>query len=135
MTPPATATGTATTARRRRSLSLRGRLLAGLIGLTAVFLVVMGVVSSLVLGHLEQNQFNTNLKLAARQSIGQIIQSTDGFAAAYLSPRTGVTGVLTPNSAAAAEMRDYLGSLGGKSAAQVGDFAARPRALRASRST
>ena len=60
MTPPDTATGTATTARRRRSLSLRGRLLAGLIGLTAVFLVVMGVVSSLVLGHLEQNQFNTN---------------------------------------------------------------------------
>ena len=69
MTPPATATPAATTARRRRSLSLRGRLLAGLIGLTAVFLVVMGVVSSLVLGHLEQNQFNTELKLAARQSI------------------------------------------------------------------
>jgi signal transduction histidine kinase len=121
VTPPATATGTAATARRRRSLSLRGRLLAGLIGLTAVFLVVMGVVSSLVLGHLEQNQFNTNLKLAARQPIGQIIQSSDGFAAAYLSPRTGAAGVLTPNSAAAAEMRDYLGSLGGKSAAQVGD--------------
>ena len=30
--------------------------------------------------------------------------------------------MLTPNSAAAAEMRDYLGSLGGKSAAQVGDL-------------
>jgi two-component system, OmpR family, sensor kinase len=119
VTRPATATGTATTARRRRSLSLRGRLLAGLIGLTAVFLVVMGAVSSLVLGHLEQSQFNADLKLAARQSIGQIIQSTDGFAAAYLSPRAGVAGVLTPNSAAAAEMRDYLGALSGKSAAQV----------------
>jgi signal transduction histidine kinase len=122
VTPPATATPAATTARRRRSLSLRGRLLAGLIGLTAVFLVVMGAVSSLVLGHLQQNQFNTDLKLAARQSIAQIVQSTDGFAAAYLSPRTGASGALTPNSAAAAEMHDYLGALSGKSAAQVDDY-------------
>jgi hypothetical protein len=34
----------------RRSLSLRARLLIGLIALTAVFLVVMGVVSTVVLG-------------------------------------------------------------------------------------
>jgi signal transduction histidine kinase len=122
VTPPATATGTGATSRRRRSLSLRGRLLTGLIGLTAVFLVVMGAVSSLVLGHLEQNQFNTDLKLAGRQSIGQIIQSTDGFAAAYLSPRTGASGALTPNSAAAAEMHEYLGALSGRSAAQVDDY-------------
>jgi signal transduction histidine kinase len=122
VTPPTPPTGAARTARRRRSLSLRGRLLIGLIGLTAIFLVVMGVVSSLVLGHLEQNQFNTDLKLAARQSITQIVQSTDGFAAAYLSPRTGASGTLTPNSAAAAEMRDYLGGLSGKSAAQVDDY-------------
>ena len=119
MTSPDAAASTATTARRRRSLSLRGRLLVGLIGLTAIFLVVMGVVSSLVLGHLEQNQFNTDLRLAGRQSVAQIIQSTDGFAAAYLSPRTGASGELTPSSSAAAEMRDYLGSLAGKSAAQV----------------
>ena len=121
MTPPDAPARTATTARRRRSLSLRGRLLVGLIGLTAIFLVVMGVVSSLVLGHLEQNQFNTNLRLAGRQSFGQIIQSTDGFAAAYLSPRTGASGELTPSSSAAAELRDYLGALSGKSAAQVGE--------------
>ena len=132
--PAATATGTAARARRRRSLSLRGRLLAGLIALTAVFLVVMGVVSSLVLGHLEQSQFNTDLKLAARQPIAQIVQATDGFAAAYLSPRTGASGELTPNSAAAAEMRDYLGALSGKSAAQV-EASLRARAARASRST
>ena len=122
MTPPAPATGTATTARRRRSLSLRGRLLAGLIGLTAVFLVVMGAVSSLVLGHLQQSQFNTDLELAAGRPIAQIIQSTDGFAAAYLSPRTGASGTLTPNSAAAAEMSDYLGALSGKSATRVYDY-------------
>ncbi|HEY5395615.1 MAG TPA: HAMP domain-containing protein, partial [Trebonia sp.] len=120
MTPPDAATSSSSTiAQRRRSLSLRGRLLIGLIGLTAIFLVVMGVVSSLVLGHLEQNQFNTDLKLAGRQSVAQIIQSTDGFAAAYLSPRTGASGELTPSSAAGTEMRDYLGALSGKSAAQV----------------
>jgi signal transduction histidine kinase len=122
VTSPATATSTSRSARRRRSLSLRGRLLIGLIALTAVFLVVMGVVSSLVLGHLQQNQFNTDLKLAGRQPVAQIIQSTDGFAAAYLSPRTGASGELTPNSAAAAEMRDYLGALTGKSASQVDGY-------------
>ncbi len=75
---------------RRRSLSLRARLLVGLIALTTVFLVVMGVVSGVVLGTLEQNQFNTELRLAAKQPVAAIIAGTDGFAAAYLSPRTGV---------------------------------------------
>jgi signal transduction histidine kinase len=119
VTPSTTTTSTATTARRRRSLSLRGRLLAGLIALTAVFLVVMGVVSSVVLGHLEQSQFNSDLKLAARQPVAQLVQATDGFAAAYLSPRTAAYGELTPSSAAAAEMRGVLGTLSGKSAAQL----------------
>jgi len=108
VTPPTPATGTARTARRRRSLSLRGRLLLGLIGLTAIFLVVMGVVSSLVLGHLEQSQFNNELKFAAGQSIASIAKGTDGFSAAYLSPRTGEYGELTPStgSAAAASLTD-----------------------------
>ncbi len=101
MTPSTTAaTPAATTARRRRSLSLRGRLLAGLIGLTAIFLVVMGVVSSLVLGHLEQSQFNCELKLAARQPVTAIAKGAGGFAAAYLSPRTGDYGELTPSTGA-----------------------------------
>jgi signal transduction histidine kinase len=114
-----TAAGRAGTPRRRRALSLRARLLAGLIALTAVFLVVMGVVSSVVLGHLEQSQFNSDLKLAARQPVAQLVQATDGFAAAYLSPRTAAYGELTPSSAAAAEMRGVLGTLSGKSAAQL----------------
>ena len=123
MTPPASpATPAATTVRRRRSLSLRGRLLIGLIGLTAIFLVVMGVVSSLVLGHLEQGQFNSELKLAARQPITAIAKGSGGFSAAYLSPRTGDNGELTPSTGSGAEMRDYLGALTGKSAAQVDDY-------------
>ena len=71
----------------RRTLSLRARLLIGLIALTAMFLVVMGVVSTVVLGRLEQNQFNAELRLAARQPVGQIAEGPDGFAAAYLSLR------------------------------------------------
>jgi len=108
VTPPTSATGTAVTARRRRSLSLRGRLLIGLIGLTAIFLVVMGVVSILVLGHLQQSQFNSELKFDARQNITAIAKGPGGFSAAYLSPRTGDYGELTPStgSAAAASLTD-----------------------------
>ena len=103
----------------RRSLSLRARLLAGLIALTAVFLVVMGVVSTVVLSNLEQNQFNAELQLAARQPVPQIAKATDGFAAAYLSLRTGDAGELTADSPAAAELREMLGGLAGKRPAQV----------------
>jgi signal transduction histidine kinase len=113
---------TTAAAGRRRSLSLRARLLAGLIALTATFLVVMGVVSTVVLGTLEQDQFNTELRLAARQPASAISKATDGFAVAYLSPRTGVYGELTPSSPAADEMRDLLASLGGKSATEVAEY-------------
>jgi two-component system, OmpR family, sensor kinase len=103
----------------RRSLSLRARLLAGLIALTAIFLVVMGVVSTLVLGTLEQDQFNTELRLAARQSVGEIEKAPAGYSAAYLSLRTGTAGELTPSSPAAAELRQLLDSLAGKRPVKV----------------
>ena len=106
----------------RRSLSLRTRLLAGLIALTATFLVVMGVVSTVVLRTLEQNQFNAEVRLAARQSVQEIAQGTDGFAAAYLSLSTGATGELTGGSPAAAELRAVLGGVAGESAAQVSAY-------------
>ena len=106
----------------RRSLSLRTRLLAGLIALTATFLVVMGVVSTVVLRTLEQNQFNAEVRLAARQSLQEIAQGTDGFAAAYLSLRTGATGELTAGSAAAAELRTLLAGVAGQSATQVSAY-------------
>jgi signal transduction histidine kinase len=104
---------------RRRSLSLRARLLTGLIALTAVFLVVMGVVSTVVLGRLEQNELNSSLQLVVRQSVAQIAEGPDGFAAAYLSVRTGAYGELTPDSAAGEELRQFLGTLAGKSRSQV----------------
>jgi signal transduction histidine kinase len=104
---------------RRRSLSLRARLLAGLIALTAIFLVVMGVVSTIVLGTLEQNQFNTELRLAARQPVASIESRPSGYSAAYLSVRTGITRELTPSSAAAAELSQLLEGLAGKPAKEA----------------
>ncbi len=104
---------------RRRSLSLRARLLAGLIALTAIFLVVMGVVSTLVLGTLEQNQFNTELRLAARQSVGEIERAPAGYSAAYLSLSTGITGELTPSSTTGAELSQLLEGLAGKPTGEV----------------
>jgi two-component system OmpR family sensor kinase len=104
---------------RRRSLSLRARLLTGLLATTAVFLVVMGVVSTLVLSKLEQDQLNSSLKLIVRGSVSQIAAGPDGFAAAYLSVRTGAYGELTPDSAAGQELRQFLGTLAGKPRLQV----------------
>jgi signal transduction histidine kinase len=112
-------TGGRAVTRGRRSLSLRARLLAGLIALTAVFLVVMGVVSVLVLGTLEQNQFNTELQLAAKQSVGEIARAPAGYSAAYLSLRTGTTGELTPSSPATTELRQVLDGMAGQPTTQV----------------
>src|SRR6201999_3500326 len=73
----------------RRSLSLRARLLTGLIALTAMFLVVMGVVTTVVLGTLERNQLNGEVRLASRQSLVSLQAGTDGFSAVYLSLDSG----------------------------------------------
>jgi two-component system OmpR family sensor kinase len=92
-------------------MSLRARLLIGLIALITVFLVVMGVVSTLALSNQEQDEFNANLRLVIGQSVPQIAKAPDGFAAAYLSLRTGATGQLTPDSTTGEELQQYLGSL------------------------
>ncbi len=104
---------------RRRSPSLRARLLAGLIALTAIFLIVMGVVSTVVLSTLEQNQSDAELRLAARQPVMDIAKATDGFDGAYLSLGTAKAGELTPGSAVSAELREMLARLAGKPAAGV----------------
>ncbi len=82
----------------RRRGSLRARLLAGLIGLTAVFLVVMGAVVVVVLGQLDRNQFNAEVRLASRESVSMMAAGTDGFSAAYLSLDGGAAGSLTTDS-------------------------------------
>jgi len=94
-----------------RSISLRTRLLIGLIALTTAFLVVMGVASTLVLGTMEQNGLDSSLKLVVRQSAVQIVRNPDGFAAAYVSLGTGAHGELTPDSQEGQELSQYLGTL------------------------
>jgi signal transduction histidine kinase len=100
-------------------MSLRARLLIGLMLLITVFLVVMGVVSTLALSTLEQNEFDSNLKLVIGQSVSQIAKGPDGFAAAYLSVRSGATGELTPDSATGEELRQFLGTVAGKPRARL----------------
>ena len=56
----------------RGRLSLRSRLLAGLITVTALFLIIMGVVTTVVLGNSEQNQFNSDLSLTARIKLTEV---------------------------------------------------------------
>ncbi len=101
------------------SLSLRARLLAGLIVLTTTFLVVMGVVTTIVLGTLERDQLNAEVRLAASQSVSSMAAGTGGFSAAYLSLDSGATGILTPASTTADALLAAARSYKGLSATQV----------------
>ncbi|HXT91895.1 MAG TPA: HAMP domain-containing sensor histidine kinase [Trebonia sp.] len=107
------------TNRARRSLSLRARLLAGLIALTTIFLVVMGVVTTIVLGTLERDQLNAEVRLAASQSVTSMAAGVGGFSAAYLSVDSGATGTLTPDSGTADTLLAEARSLKGLSSDQV----------------
>jgi two-component system, OmpR family, sensor kinase len=97
----------------KKKWSLRARLLAGLITVTGVFLVVMGLVSTFVLGNLERDQFSTGLELAARSSPAEIAQKPGDFGAAFFSKPTGRVAVLNnpPVSRTSAELQRWLGQL------------------------
>jgi two-component system OmpR family sensor kinase len=105
----------------RRSLSLRARLLAGLIALTTTFLVVMGVVTTVVLGTLDRNQLNTEVKLASRQSVLGMAAGADGFAAAYASLDGGKSDRLTASSPTAAALVTVVRGMAGLSWHQASD--------------
>jgi signal transduction histidine kinase len=95
----------------RGRLSLRSRLLAGLITVTALFLVVMGVVTTMVLGNSEQEQFNSDLVLAARVKLIDIAGLQGSYAAAYYDTATRSVGTLTSPSHALTELQGYLKEL------------------------
>jgi len=87
----------------RGRLSLRSRLLAGLIAITALFLIVMGVVTTVVLGSSERDQFNSELVLTTRVKLSAIPGLQGGYAVIYddgssmtvvSSPSAGVTSAL-----------------------------------------
>src|SRR5437667_11386786 len=95
----------------RGRLSLRSRLLAGLITVTALFLIIMGVVTTVVLGNSEQNQFNSDLSLTARIKLTEVADLTGGYAGIYINIPTRPVGVLSQSSAATAELQALIGEL------------------------
>jgi two-component system, OmpR family, sensor kinase len=95
----------------RGRLSLRSRLLAGLITITALFLIVMGVVTTIVLGQTEQDQFNTDLGLTLKESVSEIANLQGGYAAAYVNVESRLTGILSGPSATASDLQHLLNSL------------------------
>ena len=95
----------------RGRLSLRSRLLAGLITVTALFLVVMGVVTTVVLGHSEQSQFNTDLLLTAKSTPKEIANAAKDYVAANVSARTGQVNLLTPSTHNATDLQKWLQNL------------------------
>jgi len=91
-----------------RGPSVRARLLTGLVLLTTLFLLVMGIVSTFVLGRLEHEQFDEQLMLTSRSSVVAIMNAPNEYGAAYVSEATGTVGVLNGTPAIAAELRQYL---------------------------
>jgi two-component system, OmpR family, sensor kinase len=71
--------------RRPLRWSLRARLLAGLIGVTAMFLLIMGTVSAFVMSSHLDAQFNDSLLAALGQPPSQLTDSSD-YAAAIVTP-------------------------------------------------
>jgi signal transduction histidine kinase len=100
--------------RNPRKWSLRARLLAGLIAITAIFLIVMGTVSTVVVNTIEQDQFSTDLGLTARETVPQIATATSGYGAAYLSKATLQVAAfdIPPISTASKELVQWLEQLG-----------------------
>jgi two-component system OmpR family sensor kinase len=101
------------TGRSRLRLSLRSRLLAGLITVTALFLIVMGVVTAVVIGNSEHDQFNSELVLAARVKLNEISGLQGGYSVVYYDVQSRTVTTLSPPSAAASELQGLVGGLTG----------------------
>jgi signal transduction histidine kinase len=97
----------------RGRLSLRSRLLAGLIAITALFLIVMGLVTTVVLGNSEQDQFNSELVLASRVKLSALAGLQGGYAIAYYDLVSRSVTVVSSPSPAASELQGVLGNLTG----------------------
>ncbi len=87
--PPARTAGTA------GRLSLRARPLIGLIAITTVFLVIMGAVSSAVLGKRLGAQFNRQLRITASRTPAELAAAPGSYLAAVYALRTGSVSPLT----------------------------------------
>jgi signal transduction histidine kinase len=93
--------------------SLRARLLAGLLAVTTMFLIVMGVVSTIVLQNLEQDQFYADLARTAQEKPATIAAAPNGYGAAYYNNYTGTIHALDipPYSTATEELLTWLNQM------------------------
>jgi hypothetical protein len=71
-----------------RRLSLRARMLILLIGVTAIFLLIMGAVTTFVLTGRVNNAFNVNLIRAAAHGPRPLADNADGYLAVVVSTHT-----------------------------------------------
>jgi two-component system, OmpR family, sensor kinase len=95
----------------RGRLSLRSRLLAGLITITALFLIVMGVVTTVALGNSEHDQFNSELVLAARVKLSAIGGLQASYAVVYYDLLTRSVTVVSSPSPATSELQGLFDNL------------------------
>ena len=95
----------------RGNFSLRSRLLAGLITVTALFLIIMGVVTTVVLGNSEQDQFKSDLALTVRLKLSELGSLQGGYTVAYYNVQTHSVRALTPSSRAQRELIAFLNEL------------------------
>ena len=85
-------------------LSLRARLLVLLICVTAAFLLIMGVVSTIVLSKRLGGEFNTQLVAAAQHSPQQIASNPGDLVAVEITDFPVQVRPLTSNTAATREL-------------------------------
>jgi two-component system OmpR family sensor kinase len=91
---------------RSLRLSLRARLLAGLIAVTATFLLIMGTVSAVVMSNHLDAQFNDSLFAGLTESAGQL-RASPAYAVAVVGPG----GAIQPYSNGSPNARQLVAGL------------------------
>ena len=94
-----------------RRLSLRARMLVLLIGVTTIFLLIMGTVSTVILAGNVTQQFKGNLVAESTHSLADISQHPNGYAAVLITRRPLSVRPLTGNTATTAELNAAVESL------------------------
>jgi signal transduction histidine kinase len=95
---------------RPRRLSLRARMLILLIAVTAVFLLIMGAVTTAVLTKRVSSAFNADLIAEASRGPKKLADNTDGYLAVAVSFRTGRIVQITPGQKTS-ELAAVLGQM------------------------
>jgi signal transduction histidine kinase len=93
-----------------RRLSLRARMLILLIAVTAIFLLIMGAVTTSVLSRKLGGQFNADLIAASARDPRGLEDNTGGYLAVAVSVRTGQAVLLTPGTQAS-QLASALGPM------------------------